>query len=62
MGTTYLMAWPMPGGVRRTLADKLSPSQAAELLQPYTLHKQPRLRALVGVLLEAVQARKQAED
>lgn len=41
----------------RTLARRLSPHSAADLLRPYALHKQPRLRALAATLLDIVQDR-----
>ncbi len=43
----------------RALADKLSPDQAAQLLQPYTAHKQAGLRAVALGLLERVEERRE---
>lgn len=50
-----------PAHACRTLAEQIDPREAADLLQPYTLHKQPQVRSLAVALLESVQARK-AED
>ena len=38
----------------------MSAEPAVELLQPYTLHKQPRIRALAADLLKAVEEKKGA--
>lgn len=43
----------------RTLVARLSAEPAVELLQPYTLHKQPRIRALAADLLAAVEEKKE---